>query len=82
MAGMEDQVYFGKELQGKSPTIIGFVSDIFFASKIEVAVKSIDFRIEWFAPDAHATLVDPSITTSQLAEHVTGPGFMLLEKVT
>lgn len=82
MASMVDAALEYKRISGKHPLILGFVPDLFFASKIEVAAEKLNFQIKWFEQKEHIALESSGATIPQLAEHITGPGFMLLEMIT
>jgi CheY-like chemotaxis protein len=82
MAAMADDEIDDPQPEEKSPVILAFVTDLFFASKIEAAAKTLDYDTEWIAPDEDLLALDSTTTIPDLAEHVTGPGFVLLEKIT
>jgi predicted metal-dependent hydrolase len=82
MVGMVADENDDTQTVAKPPVILAFVTDLFFASKIEAAAKTLEFQIEWLAPDEDLLALDPSTTAPDLAEHVNGPGFVLLEKIT
>ena len=82
MTGMVDHEIDDPQSVEKSPLILAFVTDLYFASKIEAAAKTLDYETEWIAPDEDLLALDSSTTVPDLAEHVTGPGFVLLEKIT
>ena len=62
--------------------IFAFVADLYFASRIEQAAAGLGFNVHWFE---FGKEIDPgmfSIPGRQLAEHVVGPGAVLIEKLT
>jgi hypothetical protein len=67
---------------GRTPVILGFVSDLFFGSKIEVGAQTLGFDYVWF--ELNDSTGGPGVhsTTTQLGEPVAGPGFLLLERIT
>jgi uncharacterized protein len=79
---MVDQVLEGTQLSANVSVILGFVTDLLFASKIEGAAKLLDFQTAWFELDEQTTVSGSSTSAPQLAEHVTGPGYVLLERIT
>jgi CheY-like chemotaxis protein len=82
MASMADRAEKGNTSVVGTPVILGLVSDLFFASKIDAAAKTIDFQVLWYELEKHTTGQGTRMVASQLAEQVTGPGFELLERIT
>jgi uncharacterized protein len=82
MAGMADKANEGNRSAAKNPVILCFVSDLFFASKIEAAAKTVGMQVVWFEMDGHSDTPGTGTPALQFAEQVTGPGFELLERIT
>jgi predicted metal-dependent hydrolase len=82
MANMFDAALEYTKISGKPPLILCFVPDLFFASKIEVAADRANFQVKWFEPKEQNALENSSPVVPQLAEHITGSGFVLLEMIT
>jgi hypothetical protein len=82
MANMIDAAVDDTEITGNAPLILGFVSDLYFAAKIEIAAKKINYQVVWFEQEVQTALQNPETRTTQLTEQVTGSGFLLFEKIT
>lgn len=66
------------------PLIVGFVSNLFFSTKIETQANVHGFKVIWienadyFGPPE----IDKELLTRQMAEHLVGRGALLLDKIT
>jgi predicted metal-dependent hydrolase len=69
-------------MEPETPLIVGFIADLFFAVKVEDAVRRLNYRIEWIERADQIAPPDPDAPQRQLAEHLVGPGAVLLEKLT
>jgi len=68
--------------QSLHPLIVGFVADLFFSVKIENAARQLNYRVEWIERAGQVAPPDPDAPVRQLAEHLIGPGAVLLDKLT
>lgn len=66
----------------QSPVIIGFVSDLIFAARIEATAEKLGYRVVWFERVEQLAPLEEPAPFRQLAEHLIGPGAALIEKVT
>jgi len=64
--------------EGYTPLILGFVADLFFAVKIEAAARQLDYQVRWIERGEEAA----SSPERQYAEHLDGPGGVLIEQIT
>lgn len=67
---------------GRIPLIAGFVADLMFAVKIEEAASRLGYRIQWIESAAQIAPPDPGAPEGQIAEHLVGPGAVLLDRLT
>ena len=66
----------------QAPLIIGFVSDLLFSSKIDAIAEQMGCRVYWIERSNQIAPDEPDIRQKQLAEHVSGPGLVLLDTIT
>jgi CheY-like chemotaxis protein len=66
----------------QSPVIIGFVSDLIFAARIEATAEKLGYSVVWFERVEQLAPREEPPPFRQLAEHLIGPGAVLIEKVT
>lgn len=68
------------------PLIVAFVADLMFAARIESVAERLGYQVNWIgssqAIDPQAPLSGQFERTYQLAEHLTGPGALLLDRLT
>lgn len=64
------------------PVIIGFVSDLIFAARIEAVAEKLGYGMVWFERVEQLAPLEESPPFRQLAEHLIGPGAVLIERVT
>jgi hypothetical protein len=69
-------------MEPESPLIVGFIADLFFAVKVEDAARRLNYRVEWIERAGQVAPPDPDAPSRQLAEHLVGPGAVLLDKLT
>jgi hypothetical protein len=69
-------------MQAQAPLIVGFIADLFFAVKVEDVAHRLDFRVEWIERAEQVAPPDPDVPARQLAEHLIGPGAVLLDRLT
>lgn len=67
-----------------SPIIVCFIADLFFAVKVEQAAKHLDYQVEFIERTEQISPVEDSdgVLERQYAEHLVGPGAVLIEKIT
>lgn len=65
-----------------TPLIIGFISDLMFAVRIEDVARHLNFEVKWIERAEQVAPPDPLAPTRQLAEHLIGPGAVLLDQLT
>lgn len=65
-----------------SPIILGFVADLIFATRIEDVAERLGYRLVWIERAEQIAPLDASPPTRQLGEHLTGPGAVLIERLT
>jgi predicted metal-dependent hydrolase len=82
MAGMADNAHDSSRPAANTPVILGFVTDLFFAAKIEAAAKTVGMQVAWFEMEELTSTLEASTPALQFAEHVTGPGYVMLERIT
>ena len=66
-----------------SPLIISFIADLFFAVKVDDAAKRLNYRVETIERAEQIAPVEDtgSVPERQYAEHLVGPGSVLIEKI-
>jgi predicted metal-dependent hydrolase len=64
------------------PLIVGFVGDLYFTSRIESAAEKLGYQLRWIERADQVAAPDPSAPARQLAEHLVGPGAVLIEQLT
>jgi CheY-like chemotaxis protein len=69
-------------LDEKPALIVAFVADLIFASKIENAAGRLNYRVQWVERAEQVAPPDPSAPLRQPAEHLVGPGAVLLDRLT
>lgn len=62
--------------------IVAFVADLMFASKIESVAGQLNYRLRWIERAGQVAPFDPDIPPQQVAEHLHGPGAVLLDELT
>jgi predicted metal-dependent hydrolase len=62
--------------------IAGFVADLMFAVKIEEAASRLGYRVQWIENAAQIAPPDTGTPEGQIAEHLVGPGAVLLDRLT
>jgi hypothetical protein len=62
--------------------IIGFVSDLLFATRIEQAAERLGFQMYWIERLEQIAPPETEPAPRQLGEHLTGPGAELIERLT
>ena len=67
--------------KGKQPLIIGFISDLMFSSRLGDVALQLGFTVIWIEHSNQITDLNPDFFTRQYAEHMVGPGAILLEKI-
>ena len=70
------------ETSERPPLIICFVADLFFAVRIESVAQNLDFQVDFIEHQDQITPADQYQPEKQLAEHLTGPGAVLIDKLT
>lgn len=68
--------------QRSKPLIIGFVTDLFFALKIEQILDNLGYDIEWIESSDQVSKNRAQANLQQYAEHLDGPGADLIDLVT
>jgi uncharacterized protein len=63
------------------PLIIGFISDLMFIPRLEDIAGRLGFQYMSIEDSSQITSSDPLTQTKQFAEHITGPGAVLLDKI-
>lgn len=63
-------------------TIVAFVSDLYFQSKIEITIEGMGFTVTWFEKVEDIGQERYVTPVRQYAEHLVGPGATLIEKLT
>jgi len=66
----------------KPALIVSFVADLMFASKIEAAAGAKNYRLRWIERAEQVAPPEPGIPLQQSAEHLVGPGALLLDQLT
>lgn len=69
-------------LEEKPALIVAFVADLIFASKIETAASRMNYRLKWIERAEQVAASDPKTPLRQPAEHLVGPGALLLNRLT
>jgi hypothetical protein len=69
-------------MEAPQPSIVAFVADLFFSVKIDAAAKALDFQVEWIERATQVAPLDADAPLRQPAEHLIGPGAVLLDKLT
>jgi CheY-like chemotaxis protein len=64
------------------PVIIGFIADLMFATRIEDVAKQLGFSMVWIERLSQVSSGGQEQATLQLAEHLTGPGAVLIDRLT
>ncbi len=64
------------------PSILGFVADLLFASRIESVAERLNYRMVWIEHAHQVAPPDPHTPARQLGEHLIGQGAALLEQIT
>jgi predicted metal-dependent hydrolase len=64
------------------PLIVGFIADLMFAVKVEDVALRLNFQVEMIERADQIAPLDPDTPPRQLAEHMVGPGAVLLDKLT
>ncbi len=82
MAGMANHEKEGSGQATNPPVILSFVSDLFFASKIEAAAKTVHMQVVWLEMGQDTFPSEGTTPAIHSAEHTSGAGFVLLEKIT
>jgi len=62
--------------------IVAFVADLMFASKIESAAGRLNYRLRWIESAGQVAPFDLELPLQQSAEHLRGPGAVLLDELT
>lgn len=70
------------DLEQAAPLILGFVSDLMFAARIESVAEHLNFRVEWVERSEQIAPADPTTPPRQMAEHLVGPGAALIDRLT
>jgi CheY-like chemotaxis protein len=68
-------------LSRPSPLILCFIADLFFAVKVEDAAKRLGYQVEFIERTAQISTVEQPLPERQYAEHLVGPGAVLMEKI-
>jgi predicted metal-dependent hydrolase len=68
--------------EGYIPLILGFVADLFFVVKIEAAARQLHYQVRWIERAEEIAPPAPDALARQLAEHLVGPGAVLLDLLT
>lgn len=66
----------------QEPLIVGFVSDLYFAVRIEDAVERLNYRVKWIESAGQVAPPDPEPLERQTGEHLVGRGAVLLDLLT
>ena len=66
----------------EQPLIVGFVADLMFAARIEAVAERLNYRVEWIERAGQVAPPDPRAPRRQFAEHLVGPGAVLLDQLT
>lgn len=69
-------------METPQPLIVGFIADLIFASRVESAADGLGYRVEWIERADQVAPPDPDAPARQYAEHLVGPGAVLLDKLT
>jgi predicted metal-dependent hydrolase len=64
------------------PLIIGFVADLMFTTRIENAAVRLGYQVQWIERADQVAPLDQKAPPRQLAEHLVGPGAVLLDMLT
>lgn len=64
------------------PLILGFVADLFFVVKIEAAARQLNYQVRWIERGDELGPPDPQAPPVQYAEHLIGPGAVLIDRIT
>ena len=64
------------------PLIVGFLSDLMFAVRIEAVAERLNYQVRWIERADQVAPPDPTTPPRQLAEHLIGPGAVLLDQLT
>ena len=82
MTDMADHEKDGSGQATNPPVILSFVSDLFFASKIEAAAKTVHMQVVWLEMGQDTFPSEGTPPAIHSAENTSGAGFVLLEKIT
>lgn len=63
------------------PIIIGFVTDLYFSSRIESVARDLGYQFIWIEYAVQIAPTDTAASARQYAEHLTGRGAILVEKI-
>jgi CheY-like chemotaxis protein len=69
-------------LENDSRPIIGFINDLMFAPRLETVADRLGFDVILVERAIEIAPPDPNAPTHQYAEHLVGPGAVLLDKLT
>lgn len=64
------------------PLIVAFVADLMFATKIETVANRMNYQVKWIERAEQVAPPDPLAPRRQPAEHLVGPGAVLLDELT
>lgn len=68
--------------RGEAPLILSFIADLMFSVKVEDVARRLDYRVEGIERADQIAPPDPNAPPRQFAEHMVGPGAVLLDKIT
>ena len=75
-------IIYGVSEAQVSPIIVGFVADLIFATRIEDVAQHLGYRMVWIEHLEQLASGEEGQTVRQLAEHLTGPGAALIDRLT
>ncbi len=70
------------ETSHQPPIILAFIADLMFAVKIETAARHLNYRVQFIGYEDAIAPAEQQPPERQLAEHLSGQGAVLVEKLT